>query len=312
MDCLGLDTRKPINGSDDPLTAEAISYRIGTADWSVFQQSGIKLEHIFEAAAGWKRQVDGISRPWLCWNVDSDWCEVQQRLVLQAGWTPLVGFDPRVGPPAVVPGAVLIDFNKPFMLPTMWPHFPLEFAFCFTERLAFWHADLLLRREKMTQIATLFAGLADGELAAVAPRRGLRSYIQPYGLRYWELIGCMTQEASKSNFDQGCGWWMRFDQHPSSSPAEQARRRQYYWDCGTGIRYWSKANRGKVREIKEDYVSEGHCTGIGRSDYKYAGLKNWTRDLSKELSSNYDLKSVCARLGISDLLVDQQPPTLVS
>ena len=44
----------------------------------------------------------------------------------------------------------------------MWLHFPLEFAFLFTEHLAFWHADLLVRRAKMVRYAAQFAALPDG------------------------------------------------------------------------------------------------------------------------------------------------------
>ncbi len=267
-----------INGSADAESPDAIRYRLGNADWGAFAKSGVTLDAIFAAAEGWKARLDGVERPWLCWNVDDAWCRVQQRMVLEAGWTPLVGFDPRAGAPSLEPGAVLIDFNESFGLPTMWPHFPMEFAFLFTDRLAFWHADLLLRREKMRKLAAMFAALPDGTMAAVAPSRwNWRAFVKPREQRYWELVGCTTKGASRSQFEQGAGWWMRFNLHPSNSPAEQALRGKYYWDCGTGIHYWATRLGGKVTDIDAAYVEEGHCTGINRPDYKRVGPKNWTR-----------------------------------
>ncbi len=293
----------PINGYADPESAEAIRYRLGNADWGAFQKSNVTLDDIFAAAESWKQQLAGVDRPWLCWNVDEAWCRVQQRLVLEAGWTPVVGFDPRAGAPSLEPGAVLIDFNANFNLPTMWSHFPMEFAFLFTERLAFWHADLLIRREKMQKLARMFADLPDGTMAAVAPSRwNWRAFLKPKEQRYWELVGCTTRKASRHQFEQGAGWWMRFNLHPSNSPEQRARRKDFYWDCGTGIHFWADKLGGKITDIKSAYVEEGHCTGINRADYKRTGPKNWTRDLTKELSLNNDLAATCARLGLSDLL----------
>ena len=48
--------------------------------------------------------------------------------------------------------------------------------------------------------------------------------------------------------------------------------------------------------IPEGYVLEGHCTRIGRKDYVEASKNDYTRDLSKELSLNSDLREVCDRL----------------
>lgn len=296
-------TLKSVDRSADPDSPEAIRYRVGNADWGAFHKSAVTIDAIFAAAEGWRARLAGVDRPWLCWNVDDAWCRVQQRLVLEAGWTPLVGFDPRAGVPSLEPGSVLIDFNETFKLPTMWPHFPMEFAFLYTDRLAFWHADLLVRREKMQKLARMFAELADGEMTAVAPSRwNWRAFVKPREQRYWELIGCTTRGASRSQFEQGAGWWMQFYLHPSNSPEEQLRRSKYYWDCGTGIYYWATRLHGKIRGIANSFVDEGHCTGINRSDYKRVGPKNWKRDLTKELSLNSDLATVCARLGLSDLL----------
>jgi hypothetical protein len=49
-------------------------------------------------------------------------------------------------------------------------------------------------------------------------------------------------------------------------------------------------------------VNEGHCTGIGRNDYKRASPNNELRNLSKELTANFQLTDVCRRLGVTDLL----------
>jgi hypothetical protein len=84
--------------------------RIDTGNWEAFQS--YPIEHVFEIAATWRARVKGEKKLWLCWNVSPRWSVVQQRLARLAGWTPLVGFDPRVGPPPVEPGAILIDFNE--------------------------------------------------------------------------------------------------------------------------------------------------------------------------------------------------------
>src|ERR1043166_1209518 len=84
---------------------------IGTGNWSGFT---IGLEPVYAAAAEWKVWLAGVKKPWLCWNVHPRWSVVQQRLVKHFGWTPVVGFDPRVGPPPLEPGAILIDFNERF------------------------------------------------------------------------------------------------------------------------------------------------------------------------------------------------------
>src|SRR5690606_25208930 len=147
-------------------------------------------------AQSWKREIDGIDKPWLCWNVNNDWSLVQQRLVEFAGWTPVVGFDPRVGPPSLSKKAVLVDFNKGLDFPVMYPHFPVEFTFAFAPRLAFWHSDLLIRKEKMLHFASLFENLKDTQMAATKEHAGLLTSLNTKKLRLWELLGCMTKGAS--------------------------------------------------------------------------------------------------------------------
>jgi hypothetical protein len=105
------------------------------------------------------------------------------------------------------------------------PHFPLEFAFLFSDRLAFWHAYLLCRTETMHKLKVMFEGLQDGAMAAV-PDFGSRRYIYRFRHhRYWELAGCITRGASKSQFDQGAGWWRCFDHRPNC-PNEKERQRR--------------------------------------------------------------------------------------
>ena len=282
---------------------ENAPYRLGTGDWEGFHLHGIPLNDIINEARRWGDDLIGVKKPWLCWNVDPDWSFVQQRAVREVGWTPLVGFDPRVGPPPLVPGAILIDFNARLRFPTMWMHFPLEFLFLFVEdRLAYWHADCLIRPEKMRRYAELFEGLKTDTMAAVIPTESWRRRLQPKTRRYWEVLGCSTVGASKSQFEHGCGWWLNMAMHPSASAEDKAKRLGYHWECGVGIRYWATHYHGTLVEIPERDIAEGHFTLIGRKDYKRASPRHFKRDLSKELSLNTDLVEACGKLGLLSLL----------
>lgn len=287
-------------------TEERRVFSVGTGDWRFFD---LPMERVHEAAADWKEQLTGVEEPWLCWNVDPDWSLVQQRQVKSVGWTPVVGFDPRVGPPPLVKGAILIDFNKRLKFPTMWMHFPLEFAHLFTKRLAFWHADLILRQGVAEKHARLFRSLRDGEMAATPDFGSLyRRIFDSRKLRYWEVLGCTTSGASASQFNLGCGWWKGFFSHPAHR--EDARKvaelSKYYWDCGVGIRYWQKKCNGKVFNLDFVEVNEGHCTGIGRKGYVRKSPNNELRNLSAELAANYELADVCKRLGVAYLLQEDK------
>jgi len=283
-----------------PASFDQGPYRIGVGNWSAFN---LRMEEVHVAADRWKSLLKGVQRPWICWNVDPDWCLVQQRLVCKVGWTPLVGSDPRAARPPLVSDAVFVDFNADFQFPTLWMHFPLEFAFLFTERLAFWHSDLLVRMEKLQELGQMFAALPDGSMAVAEPRRRLSQFLKPHSLRYWELIGCTTSGASRSQFESGCGWWMNFFAHPNCPSEKERRRRQrYYWDHGVGIRYWARNCNGKVFPIKEDLVAEGHCTRIGNKQYERLSPDNAARFLSKELRHNFDLVKVCRDLKLEGLL----------
>lgn len=273
----------------------------GTGNWENFQ---IPLERIFAEAAVWKAALGPAQRCWLCWNVSGEWSRLQQRLVRHVGWTPVVGFDPRVGPPPLEPGSILIDFNAGLQLPVMWPHFPLEFAFLWAGRLAFWHADLLCRIPVVERLARMFEKLEDGQMAAVFDRGGRRNLFNSRYHRYWELCGCTTRGASENQFYNGTGWWRNFAQHPKCTlPEERARRLKWFYDSGMGILYWQKKYNGSIVPIDVRMVDEGHCSEIGARNYKPAPHHlTAQRSLASELDANYSLPEVARRLGIAHLL----------
>ena len=276
-------------------------YRAGKANWDAFRFS---MDEVRKAAREWESALHGVHKPWLCWNVDSDWCLVQQRLVKDMGWTPVIGFDPRAGAPELIEGAILIDFNKYFKFPALNMVFPLEFVFLYADRLAFWHSDLLVRPEKLRKLASLFADLNDGETAAVDCRAGFFRRLHGQRGRFWELIGCTTRGASHDQYRRGSSWWRHIECHPEcpAGEKERARRLKYPYDHGGGILYWSDHYGGRVIPINQELVEEGHCTGIGRKDYVRFSPQDERRDLSRELSENYDLFEVCNKLELQAYL----------
>jgi len=274
----------------------------GTGNWETF---AIPLEDMFAIAAEWKQKLGAIEKPWLCWNVSPRWCQLQQKLIRHVGWTPVVGFDPRAATPKLVEGAVLVDFNEKLQLPVLWPHVPLEFAFLFiADRIAYWHADLLVRLPVMEQLAALFASLKDGQMAAVLDRGGLRRRFRYKLHRYWELCGCSTRAASENQFYNGTGWWRHFELHPKCTlEQERTYRRKYHWDSGVGILYWKNKYRGSVINVDRRLVDEGHCSEIGHKNYRKAPRHfDSLRDLTAEIDMNYSIEEVAARLGIAHLL----------
>ena len=274
--------------------------QLGKGNWENFS---IPLEAIYQAAAEWRTALDGVAKPWLCWHVSDRWCTLQQRLIEYVGWTPVIGYDPRMGPPkTVLPGSVVIDFNEHFGLPVMWPHFPTEFAFLFTERLAFWHADLLCRLPVMDKLKQIFEALPDGAAAAVPDYGGRRNLLRFKHHRYWELVGCTTRGASQSQFDHGTGWWRHISHHPNvPDERERKRRETYYYDSGIGIMYWKRRFGGKMVDIPEKLVGEGHCTSINRANYKQV-QPGGARNLGAEIDMNFDIEEVAKQLGIAHLL----------
>jgi hypothetical protein len=271
----------------------------GKGNWARFD---FPMEKVSEAATEWRQALAGVTRPWLCWNVSDRWCSLQQRLIQEVGWTPVIGFDPRCGPPTVLPGSILIDFNSHFGFEVMWPHFPLEFAFLFADRLAFWHADLLCSLDTMQSLRRTFEGLPDGAIAAVPNWGGRRNFLKFRKHRYWELVGCTTKGASEDQFEHGCGWWRYFKDHPQCADERERRRRsRYYYDSGVGIMYWKRHYGGHVVDIPEKLVAAGHCTSINRKSYRQVN-PGGARNLGAEIDLNFDIEEVAARLGISHLL----------
>ena len=276
-------------------------WRAGTGDWKYFSHS---VDQMFDIATEWRDMLAGVEKPWLCWNVSPRWSVLQQKLVTAVGWTPIVGFDPRVGPPPIVDGSILIDFNEKLRLPVLWPHIPLEFAFLFTNRLAFWHADLLCRLPVMEQLASIFKSLENGQMAAVLDKGGRRNYLNLKSHRFWELCGCTTLSASENQFFNGTGWWRNFSVHPKCRlPTERGRRQRYSYDSGVGILYWKNNYRGTVLPIDIGLVKEGHCSEIGNKAYRsLPDHLNPKRDLQSELDMNYSIDEVAAKLGIAHFL----------
>jgi hypothetical protein len=276
-------------------------HRTGMGNWDA---CFIPQQRLLDLAASWRRHLEGIEYPWLCWNVDSDWCVLQQRLVKAVGWTPLVGYDPRVGAPPLVPGAVAIDFNSELGLPTMYPHFVVEFAFQFCDRLAFWHSDLLVRLPVLQRLAATFRELSDGEIAAVPSRGHWRGLLRPWSHRYWELIACTTRGASRSQYELGAGWWYNFPRHPNFRGKATLFGRPYYWDHGTGVMYWARATRAHIHEIPEALVREGHFSSIGANNYRRRTPNNHFRNLNIDLRDNFDLAACAKRMELDSLLTD--------
>lgn len=92
------------------------------------------------------------------------------------------------------------------------------------------------------------------------------------------------------------------DHHPScADPRERQRRSRYYYDSGVGIMYWKRRYGGKVIDIAESVVNEGHCTSINRKNYRQV-QPGGPRNLGAEIDLNFDIEEVATRLGIAHLL----------
>lgn len=284
----------PVAGQRAPL-----DHHIGIGNWQHFT---LPVERVFAAAEAWRAAVAGVERPWLCWHVNDRWTRIQSRLVREVGWTPVIGYDPRFDPPSPTHDAVVVDFNLDFGFPLMYMHFPLEFAYLWSPRLAFWHSDLLCRPDVMRDLANTFAGLPDGRMAAVRDLGGRRNWLNFRKHRYWELVGCTTAGASESQYRHGAGWWQHFECHPNCpSPQERIRRGKCYYDHGTGIMYWQRRCGGKVTLLDRKRVEEGHCTSINFQNYQRLAPVN-RKLLGAELDLNFDLEQVARRLGVEQFL----------
>lgn len=56
--------------------------REGTGNWDAYK---LGMDPIYAAAEKWQQSTRGVDYPWLCWNIDDDWCQLQQRLILAVG-----------------------------------------------------------------------------------------------------------------------------------------------------------------------------------------------------------------------------------
>ena len=65
--------------------------------------------------------------------------------------------------------------------------------------------------------------------------------------------------------------------------------------------YWKRRYGGKVVDIPEKLVAEGHCTSINKKDYRQVN-PGGARILGAEIDLNYDIEQVAARLEIAHLL----------
>lgn len=270
----------------------------GTGNWKAFK---MPLSVVEEAAAKWKAEVGQQENLWLCWNVNDRWCLVQQQLVRELGWTPVVGWDPNcgvTGPGNLAPGAIAIDFNADLKLPNMFMHFPLEFAFLWAERLAFWHSDFLMDRPAMRRYGEMFARIPDGKMSATFSFGGIRNILNVKSHRFFELLGCTTKGASSDQFKKGCGWWRNFEYHPNAPTGQldPLRRQQHYNEHGVGIRYWEKHWNGIVEAIPERKIAKYHFSINTVKGYKKG------RDKSEEMDINFDLSRIARELGILDLI----------
>ena len=281
---------------------------VGQGNWRAFRAIGISLSEVLDIARSWSDFFAGIDRPWLCWHVDDEWSIVQQRLVASVGWTPIVGFDPRVGPPRrTIPQAIIVDFNKNLGLPILYPHFTLEFAFLYCKKIAFWHSDLLIDRKNMEKTSVKFNNMEDGQTFAIRPRREWKQLLSTKNKRYWELVGCTTKLASKDQFENGCGWWMDFWAHPNQKNGQYVKQ-NYYWDHGSGIYYWNKIHGGDCEIWNEKIFRDGHFTKIGNKKYKrfreLNSLSDGRRNMASEIKENFSVVEACKKLHLEDYMDD--------
>jgi hypothetical protein len=257
----------------------------GTGDWRWFDNN---LETIMKAAARWKKELEGVEKPWLCWCCEPDWCLVQQKLVKKAGWTPVVGQDKKETNVKLVEGAIFIDFNREFGYPIMWGIFPLEWVFLFCEKLAFWHSDVILDLQTMKKISNMFDQLANGETCAIRGWSHMDRLLRKTELRYWEVLCCTTKDASFSQFKNGCGWWRSPVKHINFKKVNVIPKRDSFWDHGAGIYLWKKYFKGKVKAIGID-IGKSH---FSRSS-KFKSIKpSYREGKSHQLKTYFDLAAI--------------------
>lgn len=262
--------------------------RSGTGNWDAWDKG---VEEIIIAAKAWERSLQGVEKPWLCWNVDNDWCKLQQKLVLAVGWTPVVGSDTFVDNVEFVEGAIPVNFNQYLKLPRMWMHFPLEFVFLFCDKLAFWHSDFLCTLADMEKFAQKFEKLYDGQCAAAMARESRWPWRDKSKDRYFELLGCTTRGASREQFVHGTGWWRNINKHPNFIPSHHVK--EYNYEHGVGVLVWEEIYHGHVIKLFPD-EKKGH--------YNMYIRKLKTKNSKSEEMKYYDLKKIAKKLGLSSML----------
>ncbi|MDH3601493.1 MAG: hypothetical protein OEU26_17920 [Candidatus Tectomicrobia bacterium] len=277
---------------------------IGTGSWAAFPKD--RVDSIFKAAAYWKETLKCIEKPWLCWSVDPEWCLIQQKLVAAVGWTPVVGMDYRSKKPEVISDAVELDFNKTLNLPGMWMHFPLEFVFLFADKLAFWHSDVLVPIGRLREVVRQFDKIPNGKMVGIYLDRqisisGLKARLkgQKPIPRWFEGLGCTTKEASKSQFDNGCGFWRRIELHPNAQ--EKIIQRNPHWEHGVGIYYWMKYFGGEVDNLCID-IDPYHYSRAGKyhkKSYSKFDQFPYNTQKGKELNECFSLEKIVKELDIS-------------
>jgi hypothetical protein len=278
--------------------------RIGTGNWDAFSKE--RMDEIFEAAAAWNEKLKNIKKPWLCWSVDPAWCVIQQKLVAAVGWTPIVGVDYQSDKPEIISEAVELDFNERLNLPGMFMHFPLEFVFLFADKLAFWHSDVLIPVRLLREVARQFEKIPNGQMVGVRHDRrlsalGFKALLkgQKNILRCFEVIGCTTRGASRSQFDNGCGWWRRIDLHPNAQ--EKIVRLNPHWEHGVGIYYWMKYFGGKVEDLCID-INPHHyslTTHYHRKSYGLYAKSPYDCQKGQALRESFSLDSIVSGLELS-------------
>ncbi|TWT89740.1 hypothetical protein Mal64_01190 [Pseudobythopirellula maris] len=275
--------------------------RAGDGNWLVAPDD--MVDRVREAAESWRGALSGVVRPWLCWCVDEEWSVAQQRLVADAGWTPVVGSDSpgRVG--SLVDGAIAVDFAGDLGLVKMRPHFVIEFAFLLADRLAYWHSDVLLPPALMREAAQQFEWIAPGGQCGVVEKPGLGTIVERwrrghrlFWSRVFEVIGCVTAEASRSQFDEGLGLWRNTHWHPHAGPA--ARRSPPHYEFGVGWGRWARRHPESFTRLGFD-IEPYHFTQINNPGYKsVVDPRDKRRFKGEELRRNYDLQQLCRELGI--------------
>jgi hypothetical protein len=266
-------------------------------NWEAFPKH--LLPDIYRAAEAWRAPLQGISKPWLCWCVSDPWCVLQQRLVQSVGWTPVVGWDTNITQPTILPGSIAIDFNAQLKMPRCFMYFVLEWIFLFApERLAFWHVDFLMTHQDMARAAACFAALQPGQMALPWNRanwvlRTLAPYRRMHNEnRLFEVVGCITTEASRQHWEEGLSIW----RHPECHPQSPLPTTFPHWETSIGLTLWAKRHPERHVVPRVD-IKTGHATA-----WKLPGVDGATTPKQQQLEAHANLHHYAQRLGIAHFL----------